>query len=80
MNLLYYDLRLFIGQNYFGNDVTQNYLVFQPLIKYFEVPKTINPWKSKGLSNEIIKLPATKTNSLNPKLDYSNIPKFQVKF
>ena len=37
-------------------------------------------WKSKGLSNEIIKPPATKNNSLNPKVDYLNIPKFRVKF
>ena len=58
--------------------------MFQPLIKYFEVPKTINPivvsWKSKGLSNEVIKPPATNNNSPNPKLDYFNIPKFRVKF
>ena len=58
--------------------------MFPPLTKHFEVPKTINPivisWKSKDLSNEIIKTPTTKTNSLNLELDYSNIFKFQVKF
>ena len=50
-----------ISQNYFDNDGTQNYLVFEPLIKYFEVSKTTNPinisWKSKGFSNEIVKPP-----------------------
>ena len=33
-------------------------------------------WKSRGLSNESIKTPATSDNSLNPKLDYFNNPKF----
>ena len=33
-------------------------------------------WKSRGLSNESIKAPATSDNSLNPKLDYFNNPKF----
>ena len=58
--------------------------MFQTLIKYFEVPKTINPvvisCKSIGLSNEFIKPPTTKNNSLNPKLDYFNNPKFRVEF
>ena len=48
-----------IGQIYFGNDGTQNYSVFQPLIKYYKVHKTTNiiviSWKSKVLSKEIIK-------------------------
>ena len=33
-------------------------------------------WKSRGLSNESIKTLATSDNSLNPKLDYFNNPKF----
>ena len=37
-------------------------------------------WKSKGLSNESIKPPATSNNSLNPKLYFFNYPKFQVIF
>ena len=63
-------------------DGTQNYLAFQPLIKYFELSKTINPivisWKSKG-HYESIKRPTAANISLNPKLDYFNIPKFWVK-
>ena len=32
-----FDSRYFIGKSYFEKDGTQNYLVFQPLTKYFEV-------------------------------------------
>ena len=32
------------------------------------------------MSNEIIKPPTTTNNSLNPKLDSFNVPKFRVKF
>ena len=35
-------------------------------------------WKSQGLSDESIKLPATPDNSLNPRLEYSNTAKFRV--
>ena len=37
-------------------------------------------WKSKGLSGESIKLPATLDDILNPRLDYFNNPKFRVQF
>ena len=30
-----FDLSYFRGQNHFEEDVTQNYLVFQPIQKYF---------------------------------------------
>ena len=57
--------------------------MFQALIIYFEVPKTINPifirQESNDLSNETIKPPTTKNNSQNPKLGYFNIPKLRVK-
>ena len=36
--------------------------------------------KSKGLSGESIKLPATLDNSLSPRLDCFNKPKFRVDF
>ena len=43
----------FRGKNYFDSYGNQNYLVFQPLYKYFEgVGNDIYLWKSKGLSNE----------------------------
>ena len=51
-------LSYFRGKNYFENDGTQNYLVFQPMYKYFKITptnSTILSWKSKGLSDETIK-------------------------
>ena len=55
-----FDLNYFIGKNYFENDGMQNYLVFQPMDKYLKFnAKTglLSEWESKGLSDEIIKLP-----------------------
>ena len=63
----------FIGKNHFEEDGTQNYLVFQPIRRYFKVITSTNyisSWKSKGLSNETIKPPATSDNSLNPIVNY----------
>ena len=50
-----------------------NYLVFQPIIKYFKVIANtdyVSSWKSKGLSAETIKPPITSDNSLTPTLNY----------
>ena len=52
-----FDSSYFIGKSNFEEDGTQNYLVFQPLNKYFRVISNtgyISPWKSKGLSAESI--------------------------
>ena len=57
-----FDLSYFIGKSDFEEDGTQNYLVFQPINKYFKVITNtdyISSWKSKGLSSESIKLPTT---------------------
>ena len=46
------------------DDGTQNYLVFQPIYKYFEINPTTNiilSWKSKGLSDKTIKPPRPHT-------------------
>ena len=54
----------FRGKNYFENDGTQNYLVFQPMYKYFKITptnSTILSWKSKGLSDETIEPPRPHT-------------------
>ena len=48
----------FIGKSHFGEDGTQNYLVFQPTYRYFKMITNtdyISSWKSKGLSAESIK-------------------------
>ena len=62
----------FIGKSHF-EDGTQNYLVLQPINRYFKVIANtdyVSSWKSKGLSAESIKPPTTPDNSLTPALSY----------
>ena len=52
------DSSYFIGKSRFGEDGTQNYLVFQPMYRYFKMITNtdyILSWKSKGLSDESFK-------------------------
>ena len=68
-----FDSSYFIGKSHFDEDGVQNYLLFQPLNKYFKVITNtdyISSWKSKGLSAESIKPTATSDNSLTPILSY----------
>ena len=80
-----FDSSDFIGKNYFEEDGTQNYLVFQPIYKYFKAfsitqyLEYVSEWKFKGLSNEGIKAISTSDNSLNPTLSYYGT-KIRVKF
>ena len=56
--------------------------MFQPVNRYFKVianAKDISSWKSKGLSDETIKPPATSDNSLSPLIDYRG-NKIRLKF
>ena len=75
-----FDLSYFSGKSHeYG---TQNYLVFQPINKYFKVIASsdyVSSSKSKGLSAETIKLPATSDNSLTPALSYYGA-KIRVRF
>ena len=51
------------------DDGTQNYLVFQPMYRYLKKIGNIDhisEWKSKGLSDGIIKSPSTSNDSLAP--------------
>ena len=81
-----FDSGYFIGKSHFEEDGTQNYLVFQPLNKYFKFNSIINVtdyvllWKSKGLSAASIKPPTTSDNSLTPTLSYYYNTKIKVKF
>ena len=49
----------FRGKNYFKDDGIQNYLVFQPIPKYFKIfsanDVNILSWKTTKLSDESIK-------------------------
>ena len=68
-----FHLDYFIAKSYFEEDGVQNYLVFQPIIRYFKIitnTKYILSWQSKGLSDETIKPPATSDNSHNPQVSY----------
>ena len=64
----------FRGKSHFKEDGTQNYLVFQPINKYFKKISNsdhISEWKSKRLSDEVIKPPTTTSdNSLARALNY----------
>ena len=64
-----FDSSCFIGKGHFEEHGLQNYLVFQPIIRYFKVNTIVNvadyvlSWKSKGLSDESIKPPSTSNNA-----------------
>ena len=71
------DLNYFKGKIYFkSDDGTQNYLVFQPLNKYFKRVVDLGSgnyiyyWKSKGLSSEKINSIITSNYGITPELNY----------
>ena len=77
-----FDSSYFIGKSHFGEDDTQNYLVFQPMHRYFKMITNtdyISSKKSKGLSDERFKPRTTSDDSLNPELNYYGT-KTRVKF
>ena len=77
-----FDPSYFIGKSHFKEGGAQNYLVFQPLNKYFKVitnTDDVSSWKSKGLSAESSKAPATSDNSVTQILNYY-CTKTRVKF
>ena len=55
-----FGLSYFKGKGHFEENGTQNYLVFQPMYRYFKMVARIRSgsyikfWKSKGLSDERI--------------------------
>ena len=64
-----FDSSYYNGKSYFEEDGKPNYLIFQPLSKYFKLianTKYISSWKPKGLSDETIKLYAISDNSVTP--------------
>ena len=77
-----FDSSYFMGKSHFEEDGTQNYLVFQPMCRYFKMITNtdyISSWKSKRLSAEISKPSTTSDNSLTPALNYYGT-KTRVKF
>ena len=80
-----FDLSYFLGKNYFDEDGTENYYIFQPISKYLKVAYVndinhILSWKSRGLND--IKIEYIKTNNylLNPRIDHYNTSKIRIKF
>ena len=68
-----FDSSYFIGKSHFEEDGTQNYLVFQPSIRYFKLNRStghISSWKSKELSAETIEPPSTSNMSISPKFTF----------
>ena len=67
-----YDLSSFIGQSYFNNDESLNYLIFQPTYKalttFSGLTSTISEWNSRGFSNEKLTPPYTANKTSSPKL------------
>ena len=76
------DSSYFHGKNYFKEDGTQNFLVFQPIARYV---KTINVnyvllQRSKGLSDEEIDYNKTANYILNSYFDVYNMVKVRKNF
>ena len=69
-----FDSSYFIGKSHFEEDGTQNYLVFQPMYKYFKQIAGVGNgnyyWQSKGLSDERINSITASNYSVTPFLDY----------
>ena len=73
-----FDSSYFIGKSHFEEDGTQNYLVFQPMFRYFRLitnTSNISSWESKGLSNENFDPP---NRNFSSSIDYFG-NKIQVK-
>ena len=67
-----FDSSYFNAKSYFGEDGRPNYLIFQPIYRYFKTSNSdyVLSWTSKGLSNESIKPTPVSNNFLNPLLNY----------
>ena len=79
-----FDAAYFRGKNYFDSDGTQNYLVLQPMYKYFKTFTENNnififSWESKGLSNEKVGSIKISSCSSAPRLVYYNA-RIKIKF
>ena len=83
--LITFDSRYFRGKSHLEEDGAQNYLVFQPMYRYFKIIAGVGNgshiyyWKSKGLSDEGINSIKTPNYSVIPYLDYYGT-KIKVKF
>ena len=69
-----FDSSYYNGKSYFEEDEKPNYLIFQPLNKYFKLNihylSYVSSRTSKGFSDESIKPLTTSNNSLTPIINY----------
>ena len=68
-----FDSSYYNDKNYFEESGKSNYLIFQPISKYFKIIANtilISSWKSKGLSDESIKPLTSSDISFAPEIDY----------
>ena len=81
-----FDSSYFIGKSHFEEDGTQDYLVFQPMYRYFKRIAGVGSgdyiyyWKSKGLSDERINSIKTSDYGITPYLSYYSTNKMRVNF
>ena len=81
-----FDSIYFRGKSHFEEDGTQNYLIFQPIQRYFKRiigvgnGNCIYYWKSKGLSDKRINFIKTSDYGITPYLSYYDANKLRVKF
>ena len=80
-----FDSIYFRGKSHFEEDGTQNYVVFQPVQRYFKRIAGVGNgnhiyyWKSKGLSDERIDSIKISHYGITPYLSYYGINKIRVK-
>ena len=55
-NLKTFDSSYFIGKSHFEEDGTQNYLVFQPINRYFKVIAILIMFHHGNLRDDLLKL------------------------
>ena len=81
-----FDSSYFRGKSHFEEDGTQNYLVFQPIQRYFKRIAGVGNgnyiyyWKSKGLSDERINSIKTSDYGITSYLSYYDTNEIRVKF
>ena len=76
------DLSYYYGKNYFDEDGTLNYYVFQPLFKYLEVAHVGNityilSWKSRGIHDTKFKTIVITNYLLNPRINIYDNARFE---
>ena len=71
-----FDAAYFRGKSHFEEDCTQNFLVFQPMYKYFKMIAGVGSgsyiyfWKSKGLSDEKLDSITASNYKITPELSF----------